>query len=206
MKDQKEIVREINERNILEAAEQVFANYGFKGSTTEQIAKQAGLPKANIHYYFKTKALLYRAVLERILDEWMVAAQAFDIYDEPSVALTHYVESKMEFSRNRPYASKVWANEVLHGATVVSEFLETTLKRWLEDRINVVNGWIKEGKITPVDPKTFFYMIWSMTQHYADFERQMVLLNHGKPYTDKEYQQKTQQVLQLILTSVGLQK
>ena len=80
MKDQKEIVREINERNILEAAEQVFANYGFKGATTEQISKKAGLPKANIHYYFNTKAMLYRAVLERILAEWMVAAQAFDIY------------------------------------------------------------------------------------------------------------------------------
>ena len=205
MKDQKEIVREINERNILEAAEQVFANYGFKGATTEQISKKAGLPKANIHYYFNTKAMLYRAVLERILAEWMVAAQAFDIYTEPSVALSHYVESKMEFSRKRPHASKVWANEVLHGASVVSEFLETTLKGWLEDRINVVNGWINDGKMREIDPKTLFYMIWSMTQHYADFERQLEILNHGEPYTDEEYQQKTQEVVQLVLSSVGLQ-
>ena len=82
MKVQKEIIREANEKNILEAAERVFANYGFRGSTTELISKQAGLPKANIHYYFKTKSILYRAVLERILDEWMEAAKAFDIYDE----------------------------------------------------------------------------------------------------------------------------
>ncbi len=204
MKDQKAIVREVNERKIIEAAEHVFADYGFKGATTDQIAKQAGLPKANIHYYFKTKSDLYREVLERILDEWMVAAQAFDNCEEPRIALTQYVESKMRFSRLRPFASKVWANEVLHGAPVVGKFLETTLKSWLDDRVKVVGEWIESGKIKPVDPNAFFYMIWSMTQHYADFERQLEILNQGHPFTDEEYQEKTEQVVQLILTSVGL--
>lgn len=206
MKDQKEIVREINEKKIIQAAEQVFAHYGFKGATTERISKQAGLPKANIHYYFKTKLHLYRVVLEQILKEWMKAAQAFDNHKEPRLALTLYVESKMRFSRERPFASKVWANEVLHGASVVDEFLETTFKSWLEDRKKVVDGWIESGKINEVDPNTFFYMIWSMTQHYADFDRQLVILNHGQEYTDKEYKQQTAQVVQLVLASVGLNK
>ena len=204
MRDQKEMVREVNETKIIEAAEQVFAQYGFKGATMDKISKQVGLPKANIHYYFKTKSLLYRVVLERILQEWMVAAQVFDKHQEPRIALTQYIESKMQFSRNRPYASKVWANEVMHGASVVGEFLETTLKSWLEDRIKVVNQWIQSGKINPVDPNTFFYMIWSMTQHYADFERQLEILNHDHPYTDLEYKKQTEQVVKLILTSVGL--
>lgn len=204
MKDQKEIVREVNERKILEAAEQVFAHYGFKGATTDQISKQAGLPKANIHYYFKTKSHLYHQVLERILDEWMAAARAFDNYEEPRAVLTQYVESKMGFSRLRPFASKVWANEVLHGAPVAGKFLETTLKTWLEDRVKVVGDWIESGKINPVDPNAFFYMIWSMTQHYADFERQLEILNQGRQFTDEEYRQKTKQVVQLVLTSVGL--
>ncbi len=123
MRAQKEITREKNERIILQAAEKIFAQYGFKGATTDSIAKQAGLPKANIHYYFKTKTLLYHAVLERVLDEWTEAARVFEQYQEPKVALTKYIESKMAFSRKRPYASKVWANEVLHGAEAVSGFL-----------------------------------------------------------------------------------
>ena len=204
MKDQNEIIRELNEKKILVAAEQVFAQFGFKGATTDQIAKQSGLPKANLHYYFKTKAYLYQQVLVGILTEWMDSAQAFDHQKEPKNALIQYVKSKMAFSRDRPYASRVWANEMLHGAPVVSEFLETTLKEWLEDRVRVINGWIAEKKINDVDPKVFIYMIWSVTQHYADFERQMVLLNNGKSYTDEEYQMKTDQVIQLILTSVGL--
>lgn len=205
MKDQKELVREINQKKIMEAAELIFAQYGFKGATTDKISKQAELPKANIHYYFKTKANLYRKVLENILSEWMDAAQVFDDFEEPRLALTQYVESKMKYSRTRPFASKVWANEIIHGAPVVDEFLNTIMKQWLEDRVKVISGWIESGKINPVDPTTFIYMIWSITQHYADFERQMKILNQGKNFTDKEYQQKTKQVVQLVLASVGLE-
>ena len=204
MKGQKQIVREENERKIVAAAEHEFAYYGFKGATTERISKQAGLPKANIHYYFKTKSDLYRVVLERILDEWIIAAEVFDNFEEPREAVTQYVEAKMKFSRLRPLASKVWANEVLHGAQVAEEFLATTLKSWLNDRVNVVNGWVESGKVDSIDPHAFFYMIWSMTQHYADFGRQIEIINHGRRFTDEEYRRKTEQVIQLVLASIGL--
>ena len=59
---------------ILEAAEAVFAELGFKGATTAAIAARAGLPKANVHYYFPSKDDLYRAVMARVLDPWLAAA------------------------------------------------------------------------------------------------------------------------------------
>lgn len=204
MKDQKEIIRENNELKIMEAAELVFAQYGFKGATTDEIAKQADLPKANIHYYYKTKANLYQCVLERILKEWIEAAEVFDQYDEPRIALTKYVESKMNYSRCRPYASKVWANEVIHGAPVVGAFLETTLKKWLEDRIAIIQDWIASNKIKKIDPTVFIYMIWSVTQHYADFEKQIEILNQGKKHSDEEFKLMTEQVTQFVLAGAGL--
>src|SRR5450631_4469278 len=45
-------IRTENERMILEAAEAVFAEHGFGGATTAAIAARAGVPKANLHYYF----------------------------------------------------------------------------------------------------------------------------------------------------------
>ena len=204
MKDQKEIIRETNELKIMEAAELVFAQYGFKGATTDKISKQASLPKANIHYYYKTKANLYQCVLERILSEWIDAAEAFDKYDEPRIALTKYVQSKMKYSRTRPYASKVWANEIIHGAPIVGTFLETTLKKWLEDRITIIEGWIELNKIKRIDPTAFIYMIWSVTQHYADFEKQIEILNRGHSFSDDEFNKKTEQVTQFVLAGVGL--
>lgn len=204
LKDQKELTREANEKLIIDAAEQVFALYGFKGATTDRISRQASLPKANVHYYFKTKSNLYRVVLQRILEDWMVAADYFDSHPDPRIALTEYVTSKMRFSRTRPYASKVWANEVLHGARIAGEFFHNELQGWLEDRVKVVNGWIADGKINAIDPKALFFMIWATTQHYADFSKQLEILNHGKPYTDEQYQYKTEQVVKLVLASVGL--
>ncbi len=204
MKDQKEIIRETNELKIMEAAELVFAQCGFKGATTDEIAKQAELPKANIHYYYKTKANLYQCVLERILKEWMEAAEVFDDYGEPKVALIKYVESKMNYSRCRPYASKVWANEIIHGAPVVGTFLETTLKKWLDDRIIIIKGWIASNKIKKIDPTAFIYMIWSVTQHYADFGKQIEILNKGKEYSDDEFRLMTEQVTQFVLAGAGL--
>ncbi len=204
MKDQKEIVRDSNQKKILSAAEDVFAQFGFKGATTEKIAKLTGIPKANLHYYYKTKAILYQELLEKILNEWMEAAEVFDDIEEPRLALTKYVRSKMQYSRNRPQASKVWANEIIHGAPVVGSFLETTLKRWLEDRTRIIKKWIEQGKIHSLDPTAFIYMIWSVTQHYADFEQQIKILNHRKSYTDEEFELKTQQVIKFVLASAGL--
>jgi len=69
-------VREDNERALLEAAEWVFAEQGFAGATTAAIAQRAGLPKANLHYYFPTKETLYRSVIERVLTAWLAAASS----------------------------------------------------------------------------------------------------------------------------------
>jgi len=202
--DQKEIVRDSNQKKIMEAAEVIFAQFGFKGATTEKISKLAGIPKANLHYYYKTKAILYQQLLEVILNEWMEAAEVFDKFEEPTVVLSKYVRSKMQYSRNRPLASKVWANEIIHGAPVVGSFLETTLKQWLNDRVDIIRSWIEQDKIQSVDPTAFIYMIWSVTQHYADFEQQIQILNQGETFTDEEYELKTQQVVKFVLSSAGL--
>ena len=77
-------IRAENERTILEAAEAVFAEHGFGGATTAAIAARAGVPKANLHYYFPTKAALYRAVIERVLTAWLAAASSFDESDDPA--------------------------------------------------------------------------------------------------------------------------
>ena len=51
-------IREKNYSIILDAAEALFAINGFKGTSMMRIAEQAELPKANIHYYFKSKHFL----------------------------------------------------------------------------------------------------------------------------------------------------
>jgi AcrR family transcriptional regulator len=75
--------REEIERLILDCAEQVFAERGFGGATMQTIADQAGLPKANLHYYFVSKEALYRRVVERIFNIWLEAADSFETSATP---------------------------------------------------------------------------------------------------------------------------
>jgi len=64
-------IRQNNEALIMAAAERIFAGAGFGGATMAAIAEEAGLPKANLHYYFGSKQALYRAVLARTLQGWL---------------------------------------------------------------------------------------------------------------------------------------
>jgi len=56
------------EQRILEAAKQVFMRKGMKAATTQEIADIAGVNKALLHYYFRTKEKLYLAVFQDVMN------------------------------------------------------------------------------------------------------------------------------------------
>jgi TetR/AcrR family transcriptional regulator len=193
------------ERLILDAAETAFAEGGFGGTSMQQIADLVQLPKANLHYYFATKVALYCRVVERIFLIWLEAAATFDAHADPARALASYIDAKMEISRHHPAGSKVWAAEVMHGAPVVHDYLETTLREWTADRALVIRRWIDEGLILPVDPQHLLYMIWATTQHYADFRHQIETLNQDQPLSDEAWAAAKKDVVDIILRGVGLE-
>ncbi|NGQ92798.1 TetR family transcriptional regulator [Rhodobacter sp. HX-7-19] len=196
-------IRQQNERLILDAAERVFAEAGFGGATMQLIADMAGLPKANLHYYFPTKEDLYRRVVQNIFEIWLDAASSFDGAAGPVEGIGAYVEAKMDISRRHPHGSKVWAAEVMHGAPVIQDYLETTLRQWTEGRMAVIQRWIDEGQMAPIDPRHLLYMLWATTQHYADFGHQIETLNQGRPLTDAQWREATESVKQIILRGIG---
>lgn len=196
-------IRRENERAILEAAEKVFAEAGFGGATMQLIADMAGLPKANLHYYFATKEDLYRRVVQQIFEIWLDAASSFDNAPGPIEGIGAYIDAKMDISRTHPHGSKVWASEVMHGAPVIQDYLETTLRDWTEGRIAVIQRWIDEGKMKPVNPRHLLYMLWATTQHYADFGHQIQTLNDGKALTDKQWREAKSSVKDMVLRGIG---
>lgn len=196
-------IRQQNERLILEAAEKVFAEAGFGGATMQLIADMAGLPKANLHYYFPTKEALYRRVVQNIFEIWLDAASSFDGTAGPVEGIGAYVEAKMDISRRHPHGSKVWAAEVMHGAPVIQDYLETTLRDWTEGRMAVIQRWIDDGKMAPIDPRHLLYMLWATTQHYADFGHQIETLNAGQPLSDTQWREATESAKQIILRGIG---
>ncbi len=197
-------IRRENERMILDAAERVFAEAGYGGATMQLIADMAGLPKANLHYYFPTKEALYRQVVRNIFEIWLHAADSFDDAPGPVEGIGAYIEAKMAISRRHPYGSKVWASEVMHGAPVIQDYLETTLRDWTAGRMAVIQTWVDQGKMAPVDPRHLLYMLWAMTQHYADFGHQIETLNNGEPLSDAQWREATETVKTVILRGIGV--
>ncbi|MFZ5609374.1 MAG: TetR/AcrR family transcriptional regulator [Pseudomonadota bacterium] len=204
MRRHKGRIRAANEQTILQAAEQVFAELGFKGATTAAIAERAGVPKANVHYYFATKEKLYRRVIEDICSAWFEAARTFDLDDDPAVALKTYIAAKMALSRSRPLGSRIWAMEVIRGAPVIEDYLATAVKDWLSHQEEVIRRWIAQGRLKSIEPKGLFYMIWATTQHYADFAAQIEIMNGGRPLSDAQFTAASAQVTEIILKGVGL--
>src|ERR1700761_3165494 len=134
-------IRRISVNQILAAAEKVFAEHGFEGATMAQLAAAAGLPKANLHYYFGTKEGLYRAVLEGILALWLEDATAWIVPERhPLDGLAGYVRAKMTHSRLRPDASRIFAGELLRGAPHIMLYLGVELRHRVTELARVIAG------------------------------------------------------------------
>jgi TetR/AcrR family transcriptional regulator len=196
--------RQDSEARILAAAEQVFAEAGFSGASTALIAARARLPKANVHYYFGTKERLYRAVLERILEAWLASGEGIRPEADPAAAFAGYIAAKIEASRRRPYASKVFANELLHGAPQLADYLGDEVRRWVEEKSRVIEGWVAEGRIRPVAAPHLFFAIWAATQTYADFECQIRAVLGRRQLRPDDYADATAVVTRMVLGACGL--
>jgi TetR/AcrR family transcriptional regulator len=194
------------EAKILGAAEAVFAEHGFSGAAMSEIARRAGIPKPNLHYYCKTKEELYRRVLQRILQLWLGTADEIRPDADPAEALAHYVAAKIELARARPLASRVFANEVIHGAPEIGDFLQNELRDWVARKAKVIDGWVKAGKMQPVDPKHLFFMLWAATQTYADFAVQIAAVLGRKTLKPADYDAAAKQTTEIVLRGLGLRR
>ncbi|NSL56875.1 TetR family transcriptional regulator C-terminal domain-containing protein [Uliginosibacterium aquaticum] len=197
-------IRQLNETAILSGAERVFARAGFGGATMAQIAEEAGVPKPNLHYYFGNKAELYRAVLDRVLHDWLSPTDVITADADPREAIESYVRRKMALAYERPDASRVFANELLHGAPVVGEMLQSELRRTVREKAAVLDAWIAAGRIAPVDSTHFFFTLWANTQTYADFDVQIQAVLGADTQSPRARKRALEHVLNVTLRACGL--
>ena len=193
-----------SEARILDAAEQVFAETGFSGATTAVIASKARLPKANVHYYFGTKERLYRRVLKRILDAWLASGDSIRADADPATAFRDYITAKIDASQRQPFASKVFANEILHGAPQLSDYLGDQVRHWVEGKTRVIEQWVERGLMQPVDVPHLFFVIWSSTQTYADFDCQIRAVLKRDRMKTEDFSAGCALITRMVLSACGI--
>jgi len=158
---------------ILEAALEVFSANGFRGATVDQIAEAAGMSKPNLLYYFRNKEDIHASLIRRLLETWLAPLRELDDIGDPMTELRGYIRRKLEMARDFPRESRLFANEVLQGAPRIMPMLEDELKTLVDEKAEVIKGWMRSGRIVRTDPYHLIFSIWATTQHYADFDVQV---------------------------------
>lgn len=185
---------EVRTEQLLNAALEIFASYGFRGSSLDQIAEKADISKTNLLYYFSSKKALYDAVLSRIIDIWLAPLRAFDKSSDPIVAIDGYIRAKLEYSRDHPLASKLFCLGVVSGddgfVALVKNHLNVELRELVDSKAQVIRAWMDEGLLAEIEPHHLLFSIWSVTQHYADFAAQVQALT-GRTLADPEFFEET---------------
>lgn len=176
-------IQEKNRAAILDAALDVFSQAGFRGATLDKIAGTAGLSKPNLLYYFASKNAIYVALLSGLLDQWLDPLKKISANGDPIEEIVGYVQLKLQMSRKFPRESRLFANEILEGAPRIQHIIEGPLKELVDDKCALIRGWSQAGTIVDVDPYHLIFSIWATTQHYADFDTQVVgILGPGKDH------------------------
>ncbi|WPC06900.1 TetR/AcrR family transcriptional regulator [Pseudomonas benzenivorans] len=192
-------IRERNKELILRAASEVFADKGFAASKTSDIAAKAGLPKPNVYYYFKSKENLYREVLESIIEPLLAASAPFNQAGRPGEVLEAYIRSKIRISRELPFASKVFASEIMHGAPHLSSEQTEQLNAQAKHNIACIRRWIDQGLMAEVDPHHLLFSIWAATQTYADFDWQISTVTGKASLSDEDYEAAARTIIRLVI-------
>ena len=168
------------ERSILREAEAQFARFGFEGATLEGIASALGMSRHALLYYHPGKEALYRRVLDDVMSHWLSGMGELARADDPETGLADYIAAKLKSSRERPDGSRVFTKEVMAGAPHYGQALTTQVQPMLLADVKAFERWARAGRVRRTDFRHLIFMVWAMTQAYADHAPQFALLL-GKP-------------------------
>ncbi|NUM79381.1 TetR/AcrR family transcriptional regulator [bacterium] len=94
----------ISEEKIIEAARNVFHRKGFDGARMQEIADEAGINKAMLHYYFRSKDQLFEAVFKEALGRIFPMLLSILMSDEPiEENLKKFIPAYIDTIKKHPY-------------------------------------------------------------------------------------------------------
>ena len=157
-----------SEQRILDAADAVFVRRGTDGARMQEIAEEAGVNKALLHYYYRTKDGLAQAVFRRVASAFMpviIETMASDLSLEAKAEKV--VEHYLEVFGRRPYLPGYLISEVTHhpgrlpplfaaiAGTQIKKRVLTKLAQQIDERV-------RAGTLAPIAPEQFLVNIISL--------------------------------------------
>ena len=161
------------EERIFKGALHVFAEKGKDGARMQEIADAAGINKAMLHYYFRSKEKLYEAVFKHVFRRFASHELQSTLEQATSYAqlLKTFISAFIDANHNEPAIVKLMANENLAGGTMVGKIISSKEHDSSPPSIFIrkTQEAIERGEIRPVDPQhtmltilstCLFFFIW----------------------------------------------
>ncbi len=150
------------EQNILEAAKVVFVAKGMDGARMQEIADKAGINKALLHYYFRSKDKLFEAVFVEILSKLIpdiseLLLSELPLFEKIRKFTQHYIDT----IRENPLIPVF----ILHELNREPEGIARTFKSMgIQPQIFIdeIKREIGKGTIVPIDPLHLIVNLLSM--------------------------------------------
>lgn len=159
------------EQRILDAAHRVFLRRGSAGARTQEIADEAGVNKALLHYYFRTKERLASAVFARAASRLLppvIATLASD--EEIETKIERVIEIELDVLLRHPYLPGYIISELTHNPARGKQLITALTGIAIEDLaprvLDVIAGQIRararEGKMRAIAPDQFILNLLSL--------------------------------------------
>jgi TetR/AcrR family transcriptional regulator len=142
---------QITQQRILDAAEQEFSRHGLNGARLSAIADLAQVTTASLHYYFENKENLYKAVLQRPIDEVqsMLGQLNFDGLS-PEEALKQIIRIAIANEAKNPQRQMLWFQEASQNQGIY--FKECNVLSLHEYLLKILEQGMAEGYFRPLKP------------------------------------------------------
>ncbi len=147
------IKKDNTEEKILEAAHSVFVQKGMDGTRMQEIADTAGINKALLHYYFRTKQKLFEAIFKKVFQQIFPKIEFLILSDQPiEEKLGFFIDQYIDVLLKNPFIPIFILKEINRDP----EFLATVMKKQGINPNQIFTMFEKEmeaGKIRKMDPR-----------------------------------------------------
>lgn len=193
---------QITQQQILNAAEYEFSRHGLSGARLGEIANRAQVTTATIHYYFESKESLYKAVLQRPVDEvqTMLGELNFDSLS-PQEALKQIIRIAIANEAQNPQRQMLWFQEASQNQGAY--FKECNVLSLHEHLLKILERGIAQECFRPLNPFLALTHILSVCLFYFTVHQNW---KHLTPEIDRlspdMIEEHTQEAITFILAAV----
>lgn len=151
------------ESEILNAAKRIFQRKGMIGARMQEIADEAGINKAMLHYYYRSKQLLFEAVFKKAFS--LLAPQLNEVMNsDDSICdkIKNFTHNYISFVIKHPYLPNFIIQELNRNPEFVKNLMNEKHFPTIEKFRKQVNNKVAEEVIRPIKAEQLFINIMAL--------------------------------------------